>query len=80
MRSSPRTLGQYISVAFEANHADLAVVGARARAVQRDVVEGYVSLTAAREQYDAALDGRTFAVDNEATREFRTVMRSRGSS
>ncbi len=43
--------------------------------VRRDVVGGYVSLGAAREQYGVALDPLTFAVDQAATLNLREAMR-----
>jgi len=41
--------------------------------VRRDVIEGYVSLGAARNEYGVVLDPRTFEVDAEATSKLRAV-------
>jgi N-methylhydantoinase B len=42
--------------------------------VQRDVVEGYVSLEAAREQYGVVLDPHTLAIDEAATAQRRRAL------
>jgi N-methylhydantoinase B len=39
--------------------------------VLNDVVQGYVSLEAAREEYKVAIDPKTFEVDEERTRKLR---------
>jgi N-methylhydantoinase B len=44
--------------------------------VRRDVVEGYVSPEAAREQYGVVLDAGTLAVDQAATRQLREAMKT----
>ena len=46
-------------------------------AVARDVKNDKVSIKAAREQYGVALDEKTFAADEEATRLLRQQMRNR---
>ncbi len=43
--------------------------------VERDVVEGYVSLERAREDYGVIIDPETLKVEEEATRKLREVMR-----
>jgi N-methylhydantoinase B len=43
--------------------------------VERDVVEGYVSLERAREDYGAIIDPETLRVDGEATRKLRESLR-----
>ena len=43
--------------------------------VRADVVEGYVSLQAARDQYGVELDERTLAVDEPATERRRSAAR-----
>ena len=45
-------------------------------AVRNDVRQGYVSVTAAREQYGVVIDGETFEIDEQATRELRERMRA----
>jgi len=45
--------------------------------VERDVIEGYVSLEKAREDYGVIIDPRTLTLDEEATRELRESLRGR---
>ncbi|HWP28717.1 MAG TPA: hydantoinase B/oxoprolinase family protein [Chloroflexota bacterium] len=48
--------------------------------VQRDVVEGYVSLEAAREQYGVVLDPHTLAIDEAATAQQRRLLAKQASA
>ncbi|HZU06774.1 MAG TPA: hypothetical protein VFB73_12455, partial [Chloroflexota bacterium] len=48
--------------------------------VQRDVVEGYVSLEAAREQYGVVLDPHTLAIDEAATAQRRRLLAQQASA
>jgi hypothetical protein len=46
--------------------------------VVADVREGKVSVAGAREHYGVVLDGASFAIDEEQTRERRSAMRRAG--
>jgi N-methylhydantoinase B len=43
--------------------------------VERDVVEGYVTLEKAREDYGVIIDSKTLTVDEEETRKLRDALR-----
>ena len=43
--------------------------------VERDVIEGYVSLEKAREDYGVIIDPNTLTLDEEATRKLRDTLR-----
>ncbi len=43
--------------------------------VERDVVEGYITLECAKEDYGVVINSRTMKIDEEATRKLRTSLK-----
>jgi N-methylhydantoinase B len=43
--------------------------------VERDVIEGYVSIEAAKKDYGVVIDPKTMKVDEEATKKLRDSLR-----